>query len=62
LWDAAWSFHEAGDPAAEDWVAVKALAVLAGDSARAAEEITAQAGSAGLGGSRRTGPTRASAT
>jgi hypothetical protein len=32
LWGAAWSFHDAGDPAAEDWVAVKALAVLAGDS------------------------------
>jgi hypothetical protein len=55
IWKAAWSLHEAGDPAAEDWVAVKALAVLAGDSARAAEEITAQAGSAGLAGSRRTG-------
>ncbi len=46
---AAWSFHEAGDPAAEDWAAVKALAVLAGDSVRAAEEITAQASAAGLG-------------
>ena len=32
LWAAAWSFHAAGDRAAEDWVAVKALAVLAGDS------------------------------
>jgi hypothetical protein len=55
LWGAAWSFHEAGDPAAEDWAAVKALAVLAGDSVRAAEEITAQASAAGLKGSRRTG-------
>jgi hypothetical protein len=35
LWGAAWSLHPAGDPAAEDWVAVKALAVLAGDSERA---------------------------
>ena len=43
IWKAAWSLHDAGDPAAEDWVAVKALAVLAGDSARAAEEITAEA-------------------
>jgi hypothetical protein len=25
LWGAAWSLHPAGDPAAEDWVAVKAL-------------------------------------
>lgn len=53
LWGAAWSLHDAGDPAAEDWVAVKALAVLAGDSDRAAVQITAQA--AGLEGSRRAG-------
>jgi hypothetical protein len=55
IWKAAWSLHETGDPAAEDWVAARALAVLAGDSARAAQEITAQAGSAGLPASRRTG-------
>jgi len=55
IWGAAWSFHEAGDPAAEDWVAARALAVLAGDSARVAQEITAQAGSAGLRGPRRAG-------
>lgn len=55
LWGAAWSFHGAGDPAAEDWVAAKALAVLAGDSTRAAQEITAEADAAGLEGSRRTG-------
>jgi hypothetical protein len=48
LWKAAWSLHAAGDPAAEDWVAVKALAVLAGASARAAAEITAEAEAAGL--------------
>ena len=55
LWGAAWSLHEAGDPAAEDWVAVRALTVLAGDSDRAATEITAEADAAGLGGSRRSG-------
>jgi hypothetical protein len=55
LWRASWCFHKAGDPAVEDWVAVKALAVLAGDSARAAREITAEADAAGLKGSRRTG-------
>jgi hypothetical protein len=55
LWGAAWSLHEAGDPAAEDWVAARALAVLAGDSDRAAEEITAEAAAAGLAASRRTG-------
>ena len=42
LWGSAWSFHDAGDPAAEDWVAVKALTILAGDSDRAAAEITAE--------------------
>jgi hypothetical protein len=55
IWKAAWSLHDAGDPAAEDWVAVKALAVLAGDSARASEEITAEASDASLPASRRTG-------
>jgi hypothetical protein len=55
VWGASWCFREAGDPAAEDWVAVKALAVLAGDSERAAAEITAEADAAGLEGSRRTG-------
>ena len=55
IWKAAWSLHAAGDPAAEDWVAVKALAVLAGDSARAAAEISAEADAAGLTGTQRTG-------
>src|SRR5215468_8099240 len=55
LWKAAWSLHSAADPAAEDWVAVKALAVLAGDSARAAAEITTEAGAAGLTAAQRTG-------
>ena len=55
IWGAVWSLHAAGDPAAEDWVAVKALAVLAGDSDRAAAEITAEADAAGLEGSRRSG-------
>jgi hypothetical protein len=48
---AAWSLH----PAAGDWVAVKALAVLAGDSARAAAEISAEADTAGLAASQRAG-------
>lgn len=55
LWKAAWSQHAAGDPAAEDWVAVKALAVLAGDSARAAADITAEADAAGLTAGQRNG-------
>jgi hypothetical protein len=32
LWKAAWCLHAAADPAAEDWGAVKALAVLAGSA------------------------------
>ena len=55
IWKAAWCLHPAADPAAEDWVAVKALAVLAGDSARAAAEITAEADAAGLAAGQRTG-------
>jgi hypothetical protein len=52
---AAWPLHAAADPAAEDWVAVKALAVLAGDSARAAADITAEAAAAGLTAGQRNG-------
>jgi hypothetical protein len=55
IWKAAWSLHSPGDPAAEDWVAVKALAVLAGDSARVAAEITAEADAAGLTAAQRAG-------
>jgi hypothetical protein len=55
IWKAAWCLHPAGDPAAEDWVAVKALAVLAGDSARVAAEITAETGAAGLTAGQRNG-------
>jgi hypothetical protein len=36
LWKAAWCFHPARDPAAEDWVTAQGLAILHG---RAAEEI-----------------------
>jgi hypothetical protein len=55
IWKAAWSLHAAGDPAAEDWVAVKALAVLAGNSAQVAAAITAEAEAAGLTASQRHG-------
>jgi hypothetical protein len=55
LWKAAWSLHPAGDPAAEDWVAAKALAILAGDSARVAGQITAEADAAGLASAQRAG-------
>lgn len=55
IWKAAWCLHPDGDPAAEDWVAVKALAVLAGDSGRVAAEITAETDTAGLAGAQRAG-------
>ena len=55
LWGSAWALHAAGDPAAEDWVAVKALATLAGASARVAAEITAEADAAGLTDGQRNG-------
>jgi hypothetical protein len=55
IWKAAWSLHDAAGPAAEDWVAAKALAVLAGDSTRAAAETSAEADAAGLSGAQRTG-------
>ena len=55
IWKAAWTLHDAGDAAAEDWVAARALAVLVGDSARASQEITAAVSAASLPASRRTG-------
>ncbi len=39
LWRAAWCFHPPGDPAAEDWVAEHALAILAGHADQVAELI-----------------------
>ncbi len=54
-WGAAWSLHTAGDPAAEDWVAARALEVLAGGSDRAAAAITAGADAAGLAASQPNG-------
>jgi hypothetical protein len=51
----AWSLHAAADPAAEDWVAVKALAVLAGNSGQVTAGITAEADAAGLTASQRHG-------
>jgi hypothetical protein len=55
LWAVAWCFHARDDPAAEDWVAVQALAVLAGRVRQVTESLTAQAGQRGLAESQRTG-------
>jgi hypothetical protein len=55
IWAAAWSFHAKDDPAAEDWVAEKALAVLRGRAGQVAESLAAQAGEHMLTDSQRTG-------
>ncbi len=55
LWAAAWCFHAPGDPAAEDWVAVQALAVLAGRTGQVTEFLAAQASQRGLAEGQRTG-------
>ena len=55
LWAAAWCFHTRDDPAAEDWVAVQALAVLAGRTRQVTGSLIAQAGQHGLAESQRTG-------
>ena len=39
LWKAAWSFHDEGDPTAEEWVHDKATAVLQGKVTRVAAGI-----------------------
>ena len=48
LWSAAWSFFAEGDPAAEAWVADKALAVLRGQSSTVAAAIRRKATRLGL--------------
>jgi hypothetical protein len=47
VWAAAWCFHARDDPAAEDWVAVQALEVLAGRARHVAESIAALPARAG---------------
>jgi hypothetical protein len=48
LWSAAWCFFKEGDPAAESWVAEKALAVLEGKSGIVAAAIRRKATRLGL--------------
>ena len=43
LWKAAWCFHPARDPAAEDWVTAQGLAILHGRAAEVTTAITALA-------------------
>ena len=48
LWSSAWSFFAEGDPAAEAWVADKALAVLNGQASTVAASIRRKATCLGL--------------
>ncbi len=48
LWSSAWSFFAEGDPAAEDWVADKAIAVLEGKTSTVAASIRRKATCLGL--------------
>lgn len=48
LWKTAWCFHAAGDPAVEDWVATRALDILAGHTDHATEAIQTQTRTADL--------------
>ncbi|GAB2488265.1 hypothetical protein GCM10027187_64400 [Streptosporangium sandarakinum] len=47
LWAAAWSLHPPAAPAAEDWVAGHALALLSGHTGQVITTLTAQAATAG---------------
>ena len=48
IWSSAWSFFAEGDPAAEEWVAEKALAVLRGEASTVAAAIRRKATCQGL--------------
>jgi hypothetical protein len=55
LWKAAWSFFDEGDPAAEDWVHGRALAILEGHARDVATGIRRRASTEGLDPSARQG-------
>jgi len=55
LWKAAWSFHQEGDPTAEQWVHDKAIAVLQGKATRVAAGLRRAATRRGLDPPRRAG-------
>jgi len=60
LWSAAWAFFAEGDPAAEQWVRERALAVLDGNARTVAAGIRRRATTAGLrAGKRRNADTAA---
>jgi hypothetical protein len=55
LWKAAWSFHQEGDPTAEEWVQDKAIAVLQGKATRVAAGLRRAATRRGLDPPQRAG-------
>jgi hypothetical protein len=55
LWKAAWSFHDEGDPTAEQWVHDKAIAVLQGKATRVATGLRRAATRRGLNPTKRAG-------
>jgi len=61
LWGAAWSFFEAGDPDAEDWVAKQALKILRGRAAQVAAGIRRRATTFGYSARERAGADKCAA-
>ena len=59
LWSAAWCFHKEADPAAEQWVHEKALAVLEGNAGIVAAAIRRKATRLQLDGDKRSSADRA---
>jgi hypothetical protein len=55
LWKAAWSFHDEGDQAAEEWVHDKAIAVLSGQATQVAAGIRRAATRQRLSAAKRVG-------
>jgi hypothetical protein len=55
LWKAAWSFHQEGDPTAQEWVQDKAIAVLQGKATRVAAGLRRAATRRGLDPPQRAG-------
>ncbi|MZG19626.1 hypothetical protein GTY44_40165 [Streptomyces sp. SID5914] len=59
LWAASRCFHTATDPAAEDWVGIKAARILVGDTSSAARDIRTEADRHHLSDDRRTAADKA---
>ena len=61
-WQAAWSFFDKGEPAAEEWVAGQARKILHGKAPQVAAGIRRRATTCGYSGPERAAPTSAPAT